>query len=183
MIPADRRADAARPGFRLVQLIGPPQDAWLRRLDAAGMRVLQYYPHNTYLVWSRQEAGEAVGQLDFVRWQGLFHPAYKINSDLQGRTGRISNVDVMFYENDSKGVLEALTRLGAEILQVYPVPAGQGLLRRHRPHRRRGPGRPWPPWTTSCGWGLRARGRSWTTRCRTRSWPATTPAARRSPAI
>ncbi len=120
VLSPDQRADAARPGFRLVQLIGPPQDAWLARLNQTGARVLQYYPHNTYLVWARPNATEALGQLDFVRWQGLFHPAYKINSDLQGRTGKISNVDVMFYENDYKGVIEALSRLGAEVLQVNP---------------------------------------------------------------
>ena len=32
---------------------------------------------------------DAVAHLEFVRWQGLFHPAYKVNSDLRGRTGVI----------------------------------------------------------------------------------------------
>ena len=124
VVPPDLRAslaDLSRPGLRLVQFDGPPQDAWLSRLGGAGARVLQYYPHDTYLVWMGPAAGEAISNLGFVRWQGAFHPAYKINSDLQGRTGKISNVDVMFFDDgDHKATLNALTRLGAEILQVYP---------------------------------------------------------------
>ncbi|HKI04559.1 MAG TPA: S8 family serine peptidase [Thermoanaerobaculia bacterium] len=115
------RAEASRPGFRLVQLVGPVKEDWLSRLAATGARVLQYYPHNTYLVWAAPAASEAVESLDFVRWQGLFHPAYKVNSDLQERHGKIANVDVMFFEDDDhKATLTALTQLGAEILQVNP---------------------------------------------------------------
>jgi subtilisin family serine protease len=120
-VPAEVKAASSSPGFRLVQLIGPPQDAWLSRLAAEGARVLQYYPHNTYLVWAGPAPTEAVTRLDFVRWQGLFHPAYKIDAGLRGRTGTIGNVDVMFYDDGNRqATLDALSRLGAEILQVYP---------------------------------------------------------------
>jgi subtilisin family serine protease len=119
--PASLRADTSRPGFRLIQLIGPPQDAWLSRLAGAGARILQYYPHNTYLVWAGPAATETSASFDFVRWQGAFHPAYKINADLRGRSGTIANVDVMFFDDgDRKATLDALARLGAQILQSYP---------------------------------------------------------------
>jgi subtilisin family serine protease len=115
------RADASRPGFRLVQLVGPSRDLWLSQLQGAGARILQYYPHNTYLVWSGPAAANAVAGLDFVRWQGLFHPVYKVNEDLRRRAGIIGNVDVMFFDDgDRKATLDALSRLGAEILQVFP---------------------------------------------------------------
>ncbi|HEV2845796.1 MAG TPA: S8 family serine peptidase, partial [Thermoanaerobaculia bacterium] len=122
------RADATRPGFRLIQVAGPARDSWLSRLEGAGARVLQYYPHNTYLVWSGPAAANAVASLDFVRWQGLFHPAYKVNEDLRRRTGIIGNVDVMFFDDgDQKATLDALSRLGAEILQVYPSQADKAF--------------------------------------------------------
>ncbi len=60
-----------------------------------------------------------MARLSFVRWQGAFHPAYKVNADLLGRTGTIANVDVMFYTDDQKATLESLAELGAEVLQVY----------------------------------------------------------------
>ena len=52
-------ADVA--GFRLVQFYGPTDDAWLAEQEEAGLAVLQYYPHFTYLVWgtaAEAEAGE-----------------------------------------------------------------------------------------------------------------------------
>lgn len=122
------RADTGRPGFRLVQLAGPPQDAWLAEIAATGARVLQYYPHNTYLVWAGPSSSETAARLGFVRWQGLFHSAYKINDDLRRRSGIIENVDVMFFDDgDRKATLDALSRLGAEILQVYPSQADKAF--------------------------------------------------------
>ncbi len=114
------RADAARPGFQLVQMQGPPKDEWLAALNGGGARTLQYYPHNTYLVWATPAASEAVAQLGFVRWTGAFHPAYKVNGDLRGRSGTIRNVDVMFYSDDVKGTVAKLGALGAEVLQFHP---------------------------------------------------------------
>ena len=142
VIPADRRADASRPGFRLVQLIGPPQDAWLSRLDATGARVLQYYPHNTYLVWGRPAASEAVGS---SRLRAL---AGRLPSGLQGQLGpagadgqdRQRRRDVLSrrrLEGDPRSPRPARGRGPAG----QSLPAGQGFLRRHRPHRRRGAAR------------------------------------------
>ncbi|HSJ58662.1 MAG TPA: S8 family serine peptidase, partial [Anaerolineae bacterium] len=115
------RADGSGPGLRLIQLAGPAQDGWLARLETAGLQPLQYYPHNTYLVWATAAQAEGVESLDFVRWQGAFHPGYKIARELDRRTGPIQNVDVMFY-NDGQvdATLDALTALGATIVNSYP---------------------------------------------------------------
>ena len=108
-------------GFRLVQLQGPAQEGWLETLAASGARVLQYYPHNTYLVWSNDSQAELMASAAFVRWQGRFHPGYKINHDLQGRDGRIANVDVMFYSDGKvESTLATIRGLGGRILQHYP---------------------------------------------------------------
>ena len=118
-LPSSQRADVSRAGFRLVQLVAPAKDEWLAALAAAGARVLQYYPHDPYLVWAPPAAHDAVQGLEFVRWQGAFHPAYKVNADLRGRSGTIANVDVMFYTDDQKATLEALAELGAQLLDVH----------------------------------------------------------------
>ena len=52
------RAPEGDAGLRLVQLWGPPRADWYGALEAAGLRVLQYYPHNSYLVWSDAAAAE-----------------------------------------------------------------------------------------------------------------------------
>ena len=111
----------ASAGLRLVQFFGPTQDAWLAGLKASGLKVLQYYPHYAYLVWGTAASAEAAEALDFVRWTGAFHPAYKINSDLQGREGLVENVDVMFYNDGAvDATVKALEALGAKIIDVHP---------------------------------------------------------------
>ncbi|MBK9054747.1 MAG: S8 family serine peptidase [Chloroflexi bacterium] len=108
-------------GFRLVQFAGPTVDSWLDALRSSGVKVLQYYPHNTYLVWGTASQLAATEALPYVRWQGDFHPAYKINSDLDNRSGRINNVDIMFYNDGNiQGTLNSLAAMGINILQYFP---------------------------------------------------------------
>ena len=44
----------------------------------------------------------------FVRWQGLFHPAYKIDNYLHTFEGVIENVDIMSGIPDSKSLESAV---------------------------------------------------------------------------
>ncbi|MDX1998092.1 MAG: S8 family serine peptidase [Thermoanaerobaculia bacterium] len=121
-VPAGLTANPNDAGFRLVQLDGKPRAEHLAAFAAAGARVLQYYPHDTYLVWAAPEATARVSSVAGVRWTGPFHPAYKINGDLPGRAGRIDNVDIMVYDDGRlESTLKSLTALGAEILQHYPA--------------------------------------------------------------
>lgn len=89
----------------------------MESLHSVGMKVLQYYPHQTYLVWADGSTVSRAGGLEFVRWQGEFGQSYKINSDLAQREGLISNVQVEFY-NDSNhaDVLDWLKSIGAELV-------------------------------------------------------------------
>ncbi len=117
----DVKIDESRRGFHLVQFSGPIKDEWIDQLKITGLDVLQYYPNHAYLVWGSSEQTRRAETLPTVRWSGVYHPAYKINQDLINRSGVISNIDIMFYnDGDMKGTLARLERLGADILQVYP---------------------------------------------------------------
>jgi len=120
-LPAELRADPTRRGLRFLQTVAPITDEWIAELTRAGITLLQYYPHNTYLVWSGPEVIASVSALPFIRWTGVFHPAYKINSDLDGLDGIIQNVDVMFYNDGNvERTLESLEKLGAVVLRHHP---------------------------------------------------------------
>lgn len=120
-LPAALTNQNFEAGLRLVQFIGPIKAEWLAGLETAGLRPLQYYPHNAYLVWGTAAQARSAESLDYVRWQGDVHPAYKINSDLFGRSGLIQNLDVMFYNNDSfQHTLNTLLGMGAVIELAYP---------------------------------------------------------------
>ena len=123
------RFDGQEAGFRLVQFFGATEDNWLTSLKAAGLRVLQYYPHYTYLVWGDVASLNATEGMDFVRWAGNFHPAYKMNSDLAGRSGVVTNIDVFFYNDGNvAGTVALLEALGAKVHQVYAAQPDQAFF-------------------------------------------------------
>ncbi len=121
-IPDGLRASGDRPGLQLVQLIGPVRDEWIAALAASGVRLLEYYPHNAYLVWSDPATMAGLETLPFVRWQGAFHPAYRLGSSLEGRSGTIRNVDVMLYDDGGlDDAVAGLEALGAVVLRLGPA--------------------------------------------------------------
>jgi len=119
-LPGALRAGGHGAGLYLVQMAGPVQDAWLGQIAAAGMDVLQYYPSNTYLVWGTPAQAAEIVSKDFVRWQGAFHPAYKISPALAGAQGRITNVAVTFYNDGNAAVtLANISALGGGYVQHF----------------------------------------------------------------
>ncbi len=122
------RASASATGLRLVQLAGPPTSARYAALAAAGLRILQYYPYDTYLVWADPATAERARALPFVRWVGSFHPAYKLGSTL-GRAptdgaGRIANLVAFVYvAGDRQALVTRLTALGGELVRVAKASA------------------------------------------------------------
>ncbi len=115
-------ADAAGNGLHLVQFNAPIKQPWRTDLELSGLRVLQYYPNDTFLVWGNPAAAAEALMRPHVRWQGAFLSEYKLNRDLVGRSGRISNVDVHFYnDGDVSGLIDQLKRLGANVLSHAPA--------------------------------------------------------------
>lgn len=121
-LPEALQAKGDEAGFHLIQFVGPTQDAWLATIEQSGLPILQYYPYYTYLTWGTPSQLAALGSQSFVRWQGAFHPAYKMNADLLARTGRIENITVMFYNDGRiKETLTAVAQLGGTIIQSFPA--------------------------------------------------------------
>ena len=78
--------------LRLVQFDRSPDQRALDQLKSAGAKVLQYYPHNAYLVWSNASVAARASAIEGVRWQGEFSPEWKSAPELKGRQGQIDNV-------------------------------------------------------------------------------------------
>ena len=72
-------ATASGEGLHLVQFDAPIKQAWRDELEKRGLRVLQYYPGEAFLVWGRIDAVAETIALPHVRWQGGFLADYKIN--------------------------------------------------------------------------------------------------------
>ncbi|MBC7224599.1 MAG: S8 family serine peptidase, partial [Anaerolineae bacterium] len=87
-LPPDLRLEGYPPGqegLYLVQLEAPPTAPWQRDLAATGVRVLDYVPDWAYLVRADGAQVEAARALPFVRWVGLYQPAYKLDPALWAR--------------------------------------------------------------------------------------------------
>lgn len=86
--PANERA------YYLVQFIAPVDPAWVREITNVGGTFVQNVPVNAGVF--RLGAGEAstVKGLRYVRWVGLYHPAYALSPSLAGLTGSFTAVSL-----------------------------------------------------------------------------------------
>ena len=122
-LPKEQRLNAdtfGNAGFRLVQLIGPARDTWLTQLSDNGLIILQYYPFNTYLVWATAAQSQQVNAFSFIRWQGYFHPIYRLSPSLASMGGEIKNIAVTFFNDGAiESTLNDIQALGGQYLQHF----------------------------------------------------------------
>ncbi|UCH88337.1 MAG: S8 family serine peptidase [Thermoplasmata archaeon] len=94
---------SAENNYYLVQCKGPIQQGWMEDLQDLGVVILGYVPEYTYLLFMEKEVKEGVEDLPFVRWIGVYQPAYKIEPNLLSKQDLVK-VNVMVF--DTNGDLE-----------------------------------------------------------------------------
>lgn len=81
-IPASLRYDrvgANQPAYYLVQFKGPVTEAMKKGLEATGAKILHYIQYNAFIVRAYGPSISVAAQLPYVRWTGVFEPAYKLS--------------------------------------------------------------------------------------------------------
>jgi len=79
-LPPTQRMEEPRQDERapyIIQLKGPVKMEWVREIEKTGAEVLDSAHHFAYLVEMTPRQKEMVMSLEFVRWSGLYHPAYR----------------------------------------------------------------------------------------------------------
>ncbi len=128
--------DGDGTGYYLVQFGGPVYGSQIGRLQRAGGQFLGF--HSRYLSFVKMDravAGE-VAALPFVRWVGIYQPAYKLWSRTLAEAGFGRVSVVLFYPEDieaAKAELEAMglavVRTGvSEAMKVIEVDCSRGQL-------------------------------------------------------
>ncbi len=113
----------------LVQMRAPLQDQWLEALKANGLEVIQYYPHNTFLVLGDEASLGQARSMDVVRWAGDFVPEFKINSELNRFNGVINNVHIHFLNTgDPEQVLNRIRAAGGLVINAFPAQPDRKLM-------------------------------------------------------
>jgi hypothetical protein len=80
-------------------------------------------------VWGSANLNNATEALDFVRWQGEFHPAYKTGPGLEKVAGEIRNLAITFYnDSNTDQVLEEIKALGGGYLRHFAAQPDQAFI-------------------------------------------------------
>ena len=134
VLPADLTITSYPEGAAgpyLIQCTGPIRSEWKDRLLARGIVIHAYWPHYALLAtMDKRQAGDA-RNLPFVRWIGIYQPAYKINSELaDGRGNGIVDVQ-LFPDADLETVLGKLTACGSRVLDHSVSECGMLVVVEH----------------------------------------------------
>jgi hypothetical protein len=133
--PANGLALPAGGRVHLVQFRTVSLPEWRDALEAAGVEIVGFFPHNAHLVRMPASLRGAVEELDFVRRVEPFHPSYRIEPELTDwiggagidravfdADGRV-RLNVMAFEWGPAGKSRIATfaeNLGADVARYFP---------------------------------------------------------------
>jgi subtilisin family serine protease len=117
-LPAELRIDeyAGGAGYYLLQVKGPVYTEWLDALKSLGIDVIVYIPNYSFIVYAQEEQLSQARTLDFVKWIGIYQPAYKLEKPLISGRGQARIVMQLFPRADVKNIVQAVERLGYSVV-------------------------------------------------------------------
>jgi hypothetical protein len=118
MYPADN-------DYYLVQCKGPIQHEWIQDILDSNAVILGYIPEYTYILHMEEDTKIFIESLSFVRWVGIYHPAYKIQEDLLLKHGPVQ-LNIMVFRNGNalenlNLVKDSIMNLGGSIIKEEDV--------------------------------------------------------------
>lgn len=124
LVEAAARADDGSELVRVIQLRATPRSEVVDRWQELGIRIVAYYPPNTYLVRAARAAVDSLGA-DVVRWSGVYQPAWAVDAQSsRGERGVLVNASVDVAAPDAlPAVVAGFEALGAIVRQVQRADA------------------------------------------------------------
>ena len=117
------------PGTRalyLVQLYDPPKNEWFDDLEVRGVENLGYFASEAHRMRMTPRQAAEIERLEFIRWVGPYHPAYRVSPHLWEYAGTvgpemIENVSMMIYDDGKAGgtvdsTIRQIEALGGELI-------------------------------------------------------------------
>jgi hypothetical protein len=118
--------------YFIVQTASIAKDEWLKSFEEIGAEVIQYVPHQAFIVHADSEAIKKITDHSRVRWVGNFKPEHKISSTVSkfrnkaGGEADSAMFEIAVFKNSE--LLAARNKIvnsaRAEILDVMEVPNG-----------------------------------------------------------
>jgi hypothetical protein len=91
-----QKEDTTGKKYYIVQFGGIAKDEWLESLREVGAEIVQYIPHQAFIVYGDGEAIGKIANHSKVRWVGQYGAQNKISPDLKDFTTRAKNETAMF---------------------------------------------------------------------------------------
>lgn len=127
-LPTELRVEAYEPntyGYYLVQLEGPILSAWTEQLRLLNITIYAYFPNYAYLVGTKPEQVSKIESLVFVRWVGIFQPAYKVNRELLNTQGNKVIEAQLYPDADLSAVINKIRAVGGRVLSFSESECGK----------------------------------------------------------
>lgn len=101
----------------LVQLVAPPNKDWIRIIKEQGVDVVETVSAYGLFVVGNPKEVKKLEKLPFVKWIGLFKPAYRIAPNLRGKKGKLQYLNIGIYPDTAiNEVRTAIKRAGGTII-------------------------------------------------------------------
>ncbi len=115
-LPANLRIDGYDgAGYYLLQVKGPVYSDWVTTLKVLGIDVIVYIPNYSFIVYADPDQINHARAKDFVKWTGVYQPAYKLEKELLNARGTARVVLQLFPRASVAVVRRMIENLG------YPV--------------------------------------------------------------
>ncbi|WP_372366039.1 S8 family serine peptidase [Candidatus Uabimicrobium sp. HlEnr_7] len=101
----------------LVQFATQSLQVYREELTKMGVEIHHFVPNHSYIVRMDDAKAESVKELEFVRWVGPMHAAYKMNpSQMQNARGVEDYVIVVVSKKDKKKLIEQIAGVGGQVV-------------------------------------------------------------------
>jgi len=111
------KQQASGKRFHLVQFAGPIQPQWYKELEATGVQVVAYIPHNAYLVYGNASALNSLQQhvsakaANAIQWDGAYLDDYKLDRHIQTLPTETYAIQLIKDEEANGPTLELINQL------------------------------------------------------------------------
>ncbi len=115
-IPDELRVESYGSGAKgqyIVHMLGPIAPDWRPQLEQMGVQIMNYVPNYAYRTWMTPELAEKVSDLYFVDWVGIYHPDYKLQSELGP-----GKVEVGLVGGASENSFELVTDIAEQVFSI-----------------------------------------------------------------
>lgn len=111
-------------GQYIVQLDGSVKSEEKSKIKEIGADIISYIPDYAFLVRAKPSTKREISSLSFVRWVGVYQPAYKISKNLLESQGTESVVIITFPNADPGQVASELNKNGIKNRKPVSLPSG-----------------------------------------------------------